>query len=72
MLKAFASAVAALSQPMGSPSRRTIAKRAELTAAWRWVAIAPLKFRHNGQGPRPASTYRAARRNARRWMRRAA
>ena len=52
------------------PSPRTIAKRKELTAAWRIHRPAP--FRLSGEGPRPASTYRAARRNARRWLKRVA
>jgi len=47
-------------------AEKTRAKRAELTTAWRLYRPAPLKFRHNGEGPRPAESYRAARRNARR------
>jgi hypothetical protein len=61
-------AVAALAAMAGVNSRplsqNTIARRRELTAAWRWYE--PRKLILPKIGPRPASTYRAARRNAHR------
>ena len=44
--------------------RTKIDKRRELTAAWRWYEPRPVTW--DGPGPRPASSYRAARRNAHR------
>jgi len=43
---------------------KTRAKRRELTAKWRLHQ--PLPVRWDSSGPRPAETYRAARRNAHR------
>jgi len=53
-----------------SLSPNTIARRRELTAAWRWYE--PRKLILPKTGPRPASTYRAARRNAHRKLARGA
>lgn len=66
-IAALPAALAALasiaSAPSFGPSDRTRSRRRELSAAWRWYEPRPLVL-PKGQGPRPADTYRAARRNA--------
>lgn len=65
MLRAFSDRLLASHLGRDQVGRVAAAKRAELRRAWRRVTPPP-GYVPSGAGPRPAGTYRAARRNAHR------